>query len=338
MFTIIHPVFSQIRFDSSGMDEKNQFVKHIGEGDYYSLVKRGDYFGVMGRGSSDFIVQPEFEEIEGVQSFWYFKSLYAQRDIGDSYTPIIARKNGKYGVVIIQESWHVDTLIPFQNDRIEYECYDVSTGFGHPAHLFYFQKSEQWGLIVPNYYSIPVPLVEEKPVPIFADSFVHLHDADLCGYIVKTDGKYGILANQFTEDNKYIMALSNVYDDIQYYNPNPYLNYLLIKKDGKCGCYFEIRNINNINNSLELPFEDARAKTDRGGYFAVKYEGKWGFVDYSFDRQLNDWKYNWIVKPVYDEVEDIDESYGSTNVWKKGKKYRLVWDNHKHKYIEHKYK
>jgi hypothetical protein len=333
--------FSQIRFESSGIDAKNQFVKTIGKGDAYSLVKRGEYYGIMR--ASDFVVQPEFEEIEEVKSSWSFTmgSEYKEEG-GDYYTPIIAKKNGMYGVIRIQETlpyggtyceFHVDTIIPFIADRIEYAFYDVNLYNGHPAHCFYFQKNGKWGLMVFNNWSIPVGCVsDDKPIPVFYYN-KKAHMACIHGFIVKAAGKYGIIANRTIENNSYKMVLNMGYDDIQYYNPDIDNNYLYIKKDGKCNCFF---NIDKISDEVELPFDDILGRDKRHGLFAVKLDGKWGFVRYSYNSKLDDYQYKWVINPVYDEVENIDELPESTTVWKKGKKYRLVWDYHKQKYIEHK--
>ena len=339
-FSIIHPLFSQIRLESGGRDAANQFVKKMGEYSTVDLVKRGDYYGIMFQES--FIVQPEFEEIEEVKSSRLFqesKEGWWREETGAHYIPVIAKKNGKYGLMTILGEKGVDTIIPFQYDTIEYALRRVLMHRdSRDAHCFYFQKDGKWGLIVPNYSSAPVTCVDEKPIPIFY--YARHYDYDsynsyICGFIVKVEGKYGILANGLTEEKKcYVslenayISLENTYDDIRYYNNNYDDNYLVVKKDGKCGFVFDVKA---TNNDIELPFEDVLEKNDSNGYFAVKYEGKWGFVNYSRNQ------YYWVVKPIYDKVENIEENNGSTNVWKKGKKYRLVWNNHKHKYIENKY-
>lgn len=344
VFAIMHPIFSQIRLENSGTDATNQFIKKIGEYVSVDLVKRGDYYGIMYGGS--FIVQPEFEEIEEVKSSRSFHKTDndgRREETGANYIPVIAKRNGMYGLMtitpiqsgaygIIQDHNQVDTIIPFLVDAIEYTLrpvvmYDDS----REAHCFYFQKGGKWGLYVPNYRSVPVPCVDEKPIPIFDYAS---HTTYICGFIVKTEGKYGILANGLTEEKKYYMSLAKAYDDIRYYNSKLGDNYLVIKKDGKCGFIFDVRA---INNDVELPFEDVLEKNDSDGYFAVKDKGKWGFVRYGYNSESDNYQYIWIVKPIYDEVENIEEYQGSTNVWRNGKKYRLVWDNRKDKYVENKY-
>lgn len=286
----------------------------------YVIKKDGKSIGLFNKNLENWVLSPEYDEIENINFLFYKIKKNGKYGLFDSEANNICltpeydkieknnfenffriKKNGKYGFWGVQEkefilypecdkiskinSYRVSEI---SKSKVDSKYFDKNLG-----NLYLLQKNNKIGLFDEKSNKVILSPEYDKISSLRENSDIkgrYKYEDEKFYYLLQQDNKYGL----FDSKTKSII-IPVEYESISTLNYE-YTN-LKLKQNGKCGVY------NLDNNKMTIPFEYDEIIVNYATpyYYLIKQNNKWGVYD--LDK-------NSIILPLeYDFLGYFDADY-----------------------------